>query len=266
LNADQTVTEPETKAAAEAAALRSLNLPATTTAPTLNTSAPGQSPVTTGAGDTNAGPDVSSLTREQLETKVKTLTESLASASTEAEFFRQQWQDLRLRDEALGVEALTIDESKLEDKLVQAVKELYQSEMKRREALNILNKLLTTTGQMMQTAPNFDPQVRADYEVATRAAKDYLAGHFGASIPLGSSISDAKISDVNLELNVVILNVGKSVGVKEGMLFLLYQDAQQVGLVKVVLARDLVCAAIVQNIQPKVVLKVGDRAEISAGP
>ncbi len=146
------------------------------------------------------------------------------------------------------------------------MKELYQSEMKRREALNILGKLLNTTGKMMQTAPNFDPQVRADYEVATRAARDYLAGHFGASIPLGSSISDAKISDVNPELNVVILNVGKSVGVKEGMLFLLYQDSQQVGLVKVVLARDLVCAAIVQNIQPKVVLKVGDRAEISAGP
>ncbi len=121
MNADQTVTEPETKAAAEASALRSLNLPAiTNAAPTLNASTPGQNPATTGAGDTNAGPDISSLTREQLEAKVKALTESLASASTEAEFFRQQWQDLRLRDEALGVEALTIDESKLEDKLVQA--------------------------------------------------------------------------------------------------------------------------------------------------
>ena len=47
-----------------------------------------------------------------------------------------------MRDEALGVEALTVDESKLEDKLVQAVKELYQSEMKRREALVLLDKLL----------------------------------------------------------------------------------------------------------------------------
>ncbi len=87
------------------------------------------------AGDKLASPDVSSLTREQLEAKVKTLTESLASANTESEYFRQQWQELRLRDEALGVEALTVDERKLEDKLVQAVKELYQSEMKRREAL-----------------------------------------------------------------------------------------------------------------------------------
>jgi hypothetical protein len=260
LNADKPVTEPGTKAEAEAAALKTLNLPATSAAPSPDASVPGQ------GSETTTTVDVSSMTREQLEARVKTLTESLTSANTEAEFFRQRWQDLRLRDEALGVEALTVDESKLEDKLVQAVKELYQSEMKRREALNILGKLLSTTNKLIQTAPNYDPKVRADYEVATRAAKDYIAGHFGASIPLGSSISDAKIADVNPELNVVVLNVGKSQGVKEGMLFLLYQDTQQVGVAKVMLTRDLVCAAMVQNLKPKVVLKVGDRAEVNAGP
>jgi hypothetical protein len=264
LNADKPVTEPENKAAAEAAALKTLNLPPSYAAPNLDASIPGQT-ATTGAGDTNASPDVSTLTREQLEARVKTLTDSLTSANTESEFFRQQWQDLRLRDEALGVEALTVDESKLEDKLVEAVKEAFQAEMKRRETVNILGKLLSTTEKLIQTAPNYDPKDRADFEVATRAAKDCIAGHFGASIPLGSSISDAKVSDFNPDLNVVILNVGKSVGVKEGMLFLLYQDAQQVGLVKVVLARDQVSAAQVENLKPNTVLKVGDRAAVEGG-
>jgi len=232
----------------------------------LTATAPGQDQAKAGAGDKNAITDLSSLSREQLEARVKTLSESLAASNTEAEFFRQRWQDLRLRDEALGVEALTVDESKLEDKLVQAVKELYQSEMKRREALQLLSKILNTTGQLLQTAPNFDPKVRADYEVASRAARDYLAGHSGSSIPLGSSIADAKIADLHPELNVVILNVGKTEGVKEGMLFALYQDAQQVGVVRVVLARDLVCAAMVQDIKAKVTLKVGDRAQVNTGP
>ncbi len=236
----------------------------TVTTPTLDTSAPGQ-PATTATGDTNANADVSTMSREQLEARVKALTESLASANTEAEFFRQQWQDLRLRDEALGVEALTVDESKLEDKLVQAVKELYQSEMKRREALNILGKLLDTSGKLVQTAPNYDPKVRADYEVACRAAHDYIAGHFAASIPLASSISDAKISDVNPELNTVILNVGKTLGVKEGMIFLLYRDSQQVGAVKVVMTRDYICSAVVDP-KFKFALKIGDRAQVDTGP
>jgi len=229
-------------------------------------SVPGQLPAATPPGDANAGVDVSTMSREQLEARVKTLTENVASANTEAEFFRQQWVDLRLRDEALGVEALTADESKLEDKLVQSVKELYQSEMKRREALNILNKLLSTTAKLIQTAPNFDPKVRADYEVATRAARDYLAGHFGASIPLGSSLSDAQISDVHPETNAVILNVGKSQGVKEGMIFLLYRDGQKIGSVRVAMARDLICAATVLDPQPKVALKMGDKAQVDTGP
>ena len=79
-----------------------------------------------------------------------------------------------MRDEALGVDALTVDETKLEDKLVQAVKELYQSEMKRREALNSPRQAPRhhRPDARLKTAPNYDPKVRADYEVASRAAKD----------------------------------------------------------------------------------------------
>ena len=229
-----------------------------------STNPPGQDQ-TGGAGNTNSSPDLSSLTREQLEARVKTLTDNLASANTESEYFREQWTELKLRDEALGVEALTVDENKLEDKLVQAVKELYQSEMKRREALVLLGKLLDTTDQMIQTAPNYDPKVRADYEVATRAAKAYIGGHSGAAIPLATSLSDARIADTNPDLNAVILNVGKNLGVKEGMPFIIFQDNVQVGTVKVVLARDLVSAAQVEALRPNTVLKIGDRAVVQGG-
>jgi len=215
-------------------------------------------------GDTNASPDVSALTKEQLESKVKALTESLATANTEAEFFRQQWQELRLRDEALGVTAITADETKLQERVVQAVAELYRSEMKRREALQLLDKLVFTTSQMIQTAPNYDPKLRADYEVATRAAKDYLAGKSGASIPLGTSLTDGKISHIDLKLNSVVINIGKSQGVKEGMPFVIFQDDQQVGTIKVVLAKDQVSIALVEKLAPKAVLKVGDRVIVDA--
>ena len=257
LNADKPATPAATDATTNAPA-------AAPTAPASNTNAPSHDQKT-GAGDANPSPDLSGLTREQLEARVKTLTESLTSANTESEYFREQWTELKLRDEALGVEALTVDESKLEDKLVQAVKELYQSEMKRREALVLLDKLLTSTDKMLQTAPKYDPQVRAVYEVATRSAKAYLAGGSGAAIPLGNSLSDGRISDVNPELNAVIVNLGKSQGVNEGMIFLIYEDDIAVGTVKVVLARDLVSAAQVESLKPNVVPKVGDRAAVQGG-
>jgi hypothetical protein len=206
--------------------------------------------------------NLGSLSREDLEKKVTTLSDDLTLANTESEYFRQQWQDLRLRDEALGVDALTVDERKTEDRLVQAVKELYQSEMRRREALLLLDKLMTTTEELLKTAPNYDPKTRADYEVARRASRDYLAGRNGTAIPLGLSLSDAQVADLNPQLNAVVLNVGKAQGVKEGMPFFIYQNNAQVGMVKIVLARDLVSAGLVESLQPNVTLKVGDRVAV----
>jgi hypothetical protein len=229
-----------------------------------NANAPAQEPKT-GAGDANPSPDLSSLTREQLEARVKTLADSLTSANTESEYFREQWTELKLRDEALGVEALTVDESKLEDRVVEAMREAYQSEMRRREAASLLDKVLKTTDQMIQTAPNYDPKVRADYEVATRAAKAYLGGGSGASIPIANSLTDGRIADTKPDLNAVILNVGKTQGVKEGMPFIIFQDNVQVGTVKIVLARDLVSAAQVEELKPNTVLKIGDRAVVQGG-
>jgi hypothetical protein len=234
-----------------------------TNAPASDTSAPPQTDTKVGAGDITPA-DLSGLTREQLEARVKTLTDSLAAANKESEHFREQWTELRLRDEALGVLALTADQSKLEDRVVQTMAELCQTEMKRREALVLLDKLLTTTDKMMQTAPNYDPKVRAEYEEASRSAKAYMAGHSGAAIPLGTSLADGKVADTNPELNAVILNLGKTQGVKEGMPFGIFRDNVEIATVKVVLARDLVSAAQVENLKKDAVLQVGDRATVLA--
>ena len=115
---------------------------------------------------------------------------------------------------------------------------------------------------MLQTAPNYDPKVRADYEVADRGGQGLPVRARGSAIPLGSSLSDGRVADTNPELNAVILNLGKTQGVKEGMPFLIFQDNVAVGMVKVVLARELVSAAQVESLKPNTVLKVGDRAVV----
>jgi hypothetical protein len=256
LTADKPATEPDATTNAAPVTVIDTNVSAP------QTPAPPDLKLDTGVVNATSGPDLSGLTHEQLELRVKTLTASLASANTESEYFREQWTELKLRDEALGVEALTVDQSKLEDKLVQAVAELYRSEMKRREALVLIDKLLSSTDKMLQTAPNYDPKVRADYEVATRAAKEYLAGHSGSAIPIATGLSDGRIADTNPELNSVILNLGKTQGVKEGMPFLIFQDNIEVGTVKIVLAREQVSAAQVESLKPNTVLKVGDKAVV----
>ena len=52
---------------------------------------------------------------------------------------------------------------------------------------------------------------------------------------LATSLADGRVADTNPELNAVILNLGKSQGVKEGMPFGIYQDDVKVATVKIVL-------------------------------
>jgi len=81
--------------------------------------------------------------------------------------------------------------------------------MKRRESLQVLEKLLSTTQLLLQTAPNFDPQVRADYEVASRAAKDYLPPRrlLDTARSFAGRRKDRRRQP---QLNAVILNIGKT--------------------------------------------------------
>jgi len=209
-----------------------------------------------------AATDLSGLSRAQLEARVKQLTDELAAANAESEKFRQQWADLKLRDEALGVEALTADQEKLEEKYVDSMAELYQTVMKHREALALMDKLLRITDELIQQAPKYDPKLLAEYEETSRSAKDYIEGHGGKAIPLAPTINEGRVADTNPDINAVILNLGKAQGVKEGMAFDILQDDVKVATVKVVLARDLVSAAQVENLSPGAVLRVGDRAAI----
>lgn len=207
---------------------------------------------------------VKTLTREQLEAQVKNLSDSLALANAESDFFRQQWQNLRLRDEALGVDALTVDEKRLEDRVVQAVKELYQTEKQRRAAVRQLQELLEASQKLVKTASQLDPQRRADYEVAVRSSREFLEGKGEGPIPLATSLMDGQIVSMNPKLNSVVINVGSEQGVKAGMPFRVLRNDQVIGTIKVFQVREQVSAALVENLDKVKELKLGDRVSVAA--
>jgi hypothetical protein len=54
----------------------------------------------------------------------KTLTDSLVVSNAEAELFRRKYSELQLRMDALGVESVSKDRAKLEQRLLKAVSDL----------------------------------------------------------------------------------------------------------------------------------------------
>jgi hypothetical protein len=195
---------------------------------------------------------------------VTQLQESLALANAEAAFFEQQYKELRLKNEMLGLDALTGDESRMQKRVLQSVKELYQVEKERRELVARLSLLIESSMAVLKTAEKVDPQKRADFEVALRSAKDFLVGNGSALTTVVTELREGQILHVNDELGSVILNIGSKLGVKSGMPFRVLREDKVVGRLKAFQVREQVSAALIEFRSPNQILKRGDKVEVAA--
>ena len=90
----------------------------------------------------------------------KTLTESLVVSNAEAELFRRKYSELQLRMEALGVEAVSKDRAKLEQRLLKAVSDLQLMNKETSAYREQLLKLTETMLRFVKSTQSADPQAR----------------------------------------------------------------------------------------------------------
>lgn len=199
----------------------------------------------------------------QLLQYVQQLRDALVLANAEAEFFRQQWQQLRLANEAMGIDILTGDDQALQQRLVQAVRELYNTERERREAIKTLQELLDSSLNLVRSGSGYNPQLRAQYEEAHRSARKLIEGKGNAPIPIAQSLADAQIVNINDDLKTIVINAGSSHGVKVGMPFRVLRNNIVIGSVKILQTRETISAAVIEQVQGGQVLKVKDRVSLA---
>ncbi len=200
---------------------------------------------------------------KRLERQLRASQESLMLANSESEFYKQQWENLRLRNEALGVDALSADEKRLQDRVVQAVKELYQAERERRDAGQLLQRLMTATQNLLKTAQGIDAERRAEYESVFRTVREFLEGRGASSFPMGRDLRDGQIVSVNPELSAVVINLGVGKGVKAGMPFRVFRESRLIGRIRVLQARESVSAALIESVEKGKELNAGDRVTVA---
>jgi hypothetical protein len=162
---------------------------------------------------------------------------------------------------ALGIDVLTGDVGRIRDRLLRALAELYQTEIQRKEAVALIKKLLD--GQsVLQAGASANVTLRAEYEVTVRQAQEYLAGKGKSNIPLASTVSDIQVVSVDLDRGVVILNAGRSLGVKEGTPFLIFRNATRIARVKAFLVYDQVATGMIDTGGQRLDVALGDNARI----
>ena len=197
----------------------------------------------------------------------KTLTESLVVSNAEAELFRRKYSELQLRMDTLGVESVSKDRAKLEQRLLKAVSDL-QLMNKEKEAYR--EQLLSLTETMLhyvKSTQSADPQARAEVEAQLRAANQLLSARDDArpNEETAPDLLDGKVMSVKEEWSLVVANFGAQQGVKLGMPLRVVRAAKTIATLRVVDVREKISGAVIQELDTGgVKIKVGDRLEVDA--
>ena len=210
------------------------------------------------------------LLRERLavaEAASAKLTESLAVANAEAEVFRTQTSELKLRLEALGI-APGANNNSIEQRLLAAVNDLRLADEQRRKVTEALVGLSETVVSFLKGATSTDSEARMALETHLRSSNEIL-GKSSATVVEGAAaqatLTDAMVISIKDELSLIVTNVGLRQGVKVGMPFQVIRDNREVGTVRVVDVREKIAGAVIQNLSSeKEKIRVGDRLKVAA--
>ena len=206
------------------------------------------------------------LLRRQLSLKQeteKTLTDSLVVSNAEAELFRRKYSELQTRMDVLGIESVSKDRAKLEQRLLKAVSDLQLTNKEREAYREQLLKLSETMLHYVKTAQSGDAQARAEVEAQLRATNQMLAA--SPNDESAPDLMDGKVLSVKEEWALVVGNLGMKQGVKIGMPLRVVRDGKTVATLRVVDVREKISGAVIQELaSEKVEIKVGDRLQVDA--
>ena len=197
----------------------------------------------------------------------KTLTDSLVVSNTEAELFRRKYADLQNRMEALGIESVSKDRAKLEQRLLKAVSDLQLEHRQNERYREQLLKLTETMLRYVKTTQNADPQARAEVEVQLRATNKLLDADDNSpeEDDTAPGLMDGKVLSVKEEWALVVSDLGARQGVKIGMPLRVVRGGKTIATLRVVDVREKISGAVIQELDSdKTKIKVGDHLQADA--
>ncbi len=207
--------------------------------------------------------------REQLlaaRESVAALSQSLAIANSEAEVFRREAADQRLRMEALGIDAVGSDKAALENRLIKAVQQLQVVQDDKQQLEDQLVRLNEALLAFLRTAQSTDAVARMSLEAELRNAAELL-GAPGSRVPVPApvapALTDGMVMSVKNDLSLIVANIGSKHGVTIGMPFGIWREGVQIGKAIAVDVRDSISGLIIQYLaENKDSVMVGDHLRV----
>jgi hypothetical protein len=195
---------------------------------------------------------------------LKTLTSSLAESNAEAELFRRKYSDLELRMEALGLPSASKDRAKLEQRLLAAVSDLQLAQKERNEFRDQMLRLNESMLRYLKSSQGGDAQARMDVETQLRKTSEIATRSTTSPKSAQPSLMDGGVISVKDEWSFVVGDIGETQGVKIGMPLRVMRGEKKVATLRVVDVRQKICGAVIQEMDSKEKVRVGDRLQVDA--
>ncbi len=204
----------------------------------------------------------------RLKSELDDAKKTAAATTAEAEVFKRQVKELTDRMEALGTS--TASPTALEQRLLQAVNTLRQSDSARDALSKSLIRIVQVATEYSKQ-PDPDAKIvletelkRADEALTRAVAGDMLDKAAEAAVP-AADLTNGKVSAVKPDIGCVVINLGSKHGVKVGMPFQVRRGDKVVATVRVVDARQNFCGTIIQNlVSDKDPVKLGDVVKVES--
>ena len=78
-----------------------------------------------------------------------------------------------------------------------------------------------------------------------------------------SSLTTARVLEVNQKLQLVVLNVGAQQGARIGMPMIILRGDRMVAELRIVEVRQKICGALIENVENNVMVQAGDTARVT---
>ena len=180
---------------------------------------------------------------------IQALTETASALASESEGTKRELSEAHLRLEALGLSEVGADSSRLEARLLQAIRELRVLKEQNSKASEQLILLSEAIQVFIASASGFHPQARMNVEAELRKTeKTLFSARLAGAQSDNQSLGDALVVGVKNDLSLLVANVGKVHGAKVGMPLQILRNGQQVGNAQIIEVREQISGAVIQNL------------------
>lgn len=196
------------------------------------------------------------------------MRKNLAATNGETDIVQRQTMQMKLRMDALGIDSVSGNGEKLEQRLLTAVNDLRTSAAEKKNLSEVLVRLVETASLYAKTATGASPESRLALETEIRGANAILGMPSLNAVQapaVASTMTDGMVISVKADLALVVINLGSKQGLKVGTPFQIVRGRKIIGTVRVVDVREKIAGAVIQDLSSeKDQVKVGDLLKVDA--